>query len=288
MSSVGSQPSIVRGLRKTFGRQIVLDGLDLEVEPRRGVRPPRPQRRRQDDDHQRPHDARPPRQRVARRSRASTCCAIPIAVKQRISLTGQSAAVDDVLTGIENLVMLGRLSGLARSAAQARADELLAAIRSDGCRDQARRRLLRRHAPPARPRPQLRRDPRGPLPRRADHGARHPQPPRAVGRHPHARRRRHHGVPDDAVPRGGRPARRPHRGARRRPGRRDRHRRRAEGPHRRRHRRTARRARRAAPRGRPPTAPSRTFAARSTSSTSQEPRESSPCAGRASTTSSSP
>jgi ABC-2 type transport system ATP-binding protein len=35
-------------------------------------------------------------------------------VKRRISLTGQSAAVDGVLTGTENLVMMGRLSGLGR------------------------------------------------------------------------------------------------------------------------------------------------------------------------------
>ena len=46
-------------------------------------------------------------------------------VRQRISLTGQSAAVDDVLTGSENLVMLGRLSGLGATAARARATELL-------------------------------------------------------------------------------------------------------------------------------------------------------------------
>ena len=46
-------------------------------------------------------------------------------VRQRISLTGQSAAVDDVLTGAENLVMLGRLSGLGTTAAKARATELL-------------------------------------------------------------------------------------------------------------------------------------------------------------------
>ncbi len=49
----------------------------------------------------------------------------PVAVKQRISLTGQSAAVDDVLTGTENLVMLGRLSGLSARAARGRADEML-------------------------------------------------------------------------------------------------------------------------------------------------------------------
>ena len=49
----------------------------------------------------------------------------PERVRQRISLTGQSAAVDDVLTGTENLVMMGRLSGLPRARARRRADELL-------------------------------------------------------------------------------------------------------------------------------------------------------------------
>ncbi|MBM7504285.1 ATP-binding cassette domain-containing protein [Agromyces aurantiacus] len=49
----------------------------------------------------------------------------PDGVRARISLTGQSAAVDEVLTGRENLVMLGRLSGLGGRAAAARADELL-------------------------------------------------------------------------------------------------------------------------------------------------------------------
>lgn len=49
----------------------------------------------------------------------------PEHVKQRIALTGQSAAVDQVLTGTENLVMMGRLSGLGRSAARNRAAELL-------------------------------------------------------------------------------------------------------------------------------------------------------------------
>jgi ABC-2 type transport system ATP-binding protein len=115
---------VVEGLRKTFGRQRVLDGLDLEVA--RGevfallgpngagktttinvlttlVRP----------------DAG-----------TATVAGVdvtrdPEQVKRRISLTGQSAAVDDALTGTENLVMLGRLSGLPRRAARSRAAELL-------------------------------------------------------------------------------------------------------------------------------------------------------------------
>jgi len=49
----------------------------------------------------------------------------PVAVQQRISLTGQSAAVDDALSASENVVMFARLSGLSRSAARRRSAELL-------------------------------------------------------------------------------------------------------------------------------------------------------------------
>jgi ABC-2 type transport system ATP-binding protein len=50
------------------------------------------------------------------------------AVRSLVSLTGQLASVDEELTGQENLVLLGRLLGLRRAAARARADELLAAF----------------------------------------------------------------------------------------------------------------------------------------------------------------
>jgi ABC-2 type transport system ATP-binding protein len=46
-------------------------------------------------------------------------------VRRSISLTGQYAAVDDLLTGEENLRMMARLSGLSRGQARARATELL-------------------------------------------------------------------------------------------------------------------------------------------------------------------
>ncbi|MGP3534467.1 ATP-binding cassette domain-containing protein [Microbacterium sp. RD1] len=49
----------------------------------------------------------------------------PRAVQRRIALTGQSAAVDDALTGTENLVMIGRLSGLSPREARGRAGELI-------------------------------------------------------------------------------------------------------------------------------------------------------------------
>jgi len=122
---VGSAPAIdIRGLGKSFGRSVVLDGLDLTVSrgeifallgangagktttisilttlqrPDRGTAA------------------------VAGFDVASH----PDAVRQRIALTGQSAAVDDMLTGTENLTMLGRLSGLSPRRARARAGELL-------------------------------------------------------------------------------------------------------------------------------------------------------------------
>ncbi|HEY9308222.1 MAG TPA: ATP-binding cassette domain-containing protein [Microbacterium sp.] len=127
----------IKGLAKTFGHRQVLDGLDLQVA--RGevfallgpngagktttinvlttlVRP----------------DAG-----------TATVAGIDVArdpeqVKRRISLTGQSAAVDDALTGTENVVMLGRLSGLSRRAARARAAELLERF---GMTDAAARRV---------------------------------------------------------------------------------------------------------------------------------------------------
>jgi ABC-2 type transport system ATP-binding protein len=47
------------------------------------------------------------------------------ALRERIGLAGQYAAVDENLTGAENLVMVGRLYGERRPAARARAQELL-------------------------------------------------------------------------------------------------------------------------------------------------------------------
>jgi ABC-2 type transport system ATP-binding protein len=48
------------------------------------------------------------------------------AVRQLISLTGQSAAVDEKLSGYENLTIFGLLLGLSRAATSKRAKELLA------------------------------------------------------------------------------------------------------------------------------------------------------------------
>ncbi|BBY95273.1 daunorubicin resistance protein DrrA family ABC transporter ATP-binding protein [Mycobacterium gallinarum] len=49
----------------------------------------------------------------------------PAMVRRSIMLTGQHVALDDMLTGYENLVMFGRLQGLDKSTAGARAVDLL-------------------------------------------------------------------------------------------------------------------------------------------------------------------
>jgi ABC-type multidrug transport system ATPase subunit len=48
------------------------------------------------------------------------------AVQRNIGVTAQDATLDEVLTGRENLTMIGRLSGLSRAGARSRTDELLA------------------------------------------------------------------------------------------------------------------------------------------------------------------
>jgi ABC-2 type transport system ATP-binding protein len=50
------------------------------------------------------------------------------AVRSAVSLTGQLASVDEDLTGRENLILIGRLLGLKRAGAKARASELLEAF----------------------------------------------------------------------------------------------------------------------------------------------------------------
>ena len=62
----------------------------------------------------------------------------PAEVRRRIALTGQSAAVDDVLTAEENLRMMAGLQGLRGRTARRRTRELLARF---GLTDAARRRV---------------------------------------------------------------------------------------------------------------------------------------------------
>jgi oleandomycin transport system ATP-binding protein len=58
-------------------------------------------------------------------------------VRSLIGLTGQYASVDETLTGAENLLMIGRLLGISRRDAKARARELLARFHLDDAADRA-------------------------------------------------------------------------------------------------------------------------------------------------------
>lgn len=59
----------------------------------------------------------------------------PREVRRRIGLSGQYAAVDEYLTGFENLDMIGRLYHLGRKASRDRARELLARLRIEDAGD---------------------------------------------------------------------------------------------------------------------------------------------------------
>ena len=58
-------------------------------------------------------------------------------VRQLTGLTGQYASVDNTLTGLENLILIGRLTGQTRAQARARARDLLAAFRLTDAGDRA-------------------------------------------------------------------------------------------------------------------------------------------------------
>ena len=63
----------------------------------------------------------------------------PAGVRRRIGLSGQYAAVDEYLTGFENLDMIGRLYHIGRKATRVRARELLAQFHLDDAADRPAR-----------------------------------------------------------------------------------------------------------------------------------------------------
>ena len=130
----------------------------------------------------------------------------PQDVRESISLTGQFAAVDEILSGRENLVLVARLRHLPNPGQIA--DDLLArfALTEAGGRQGVD--LLGRDAPPPRHRDEPDRGPAGHLPRRADDRSRPPGPHRGVADREGARRQRHDRAADDPVPGRSRTARR--------------------------------------------------------------------------------
>jgi oleandomycin transport system ATP-binding protein len=113
------------GLVKRFGKTTALDGVDLVARPGRvlGVLGPN-------------GAGKTTAVRILAtllkpdEGRASVCGYDVVRdahqVRQLIGLTGQYASVDEGLSGTNNLIMIGRLLGLPRSDARARASELLA------------------------------------------------------------------------------------------------------------------------------------------------------------------
>ena len=140
------------GLTRRYGETTVLDG-STSRRGRHGARAARPERRRQDHRRADPVHAAAPRRGAARRSPASTWSARPRRCARRIGLVGQHAAVDEVLSGRQNLVMFGRLHHL--GARRARGGGPTSCWSGSGWPTPADRpveHVLRRHAPPARPR----------------------------------------------------------------------------------------------------------------------------------------
>ncbi|MEV6446793.1 ATP-binding cassette domain-containing protein [Amycolatopsis sp. NPDC051716] len=135
MPQPGPDPAVrVRGLVKTYGSTRALDGVDLDIPAGQvlGLLGPngagktttvrilttllRP-------DSGSAHVA------------GYDVLAEPDEVRQRIGLSGQYAAVDENLTGFENLYMVGRLYGRKKAAARSRARELLTRFRLDEAAD---------------------------------------------------------------------------------------------------------------------------------------------------------
>ena len=111
-------------------------------------------------------------------------------VRQLIGVTGQYASVDETLSATENLVLFSRLLGHSRRDAKLQGRRAARGVRADRCRQAPAQELLRRHAPPPRPRGQPHRAAAAHLPRRAHHGPRPAHPRADVGHDPPARRHR--------------------------------------------------------------------------------------------------
>ena len=152
-------------------------GIDFEVAPRRGLRPARAQRRRQDD------DGRDPRglPRAHRRDRVA-CSATTRAAPARAARAGRHRAAERPgmyrhLTVREARRALGR--ALPAPARRRRGRSRLAGLEEKARR--ARAHALGRPAAAARLRARARRRPRADLPRRADDGLRPRRAARGVG-----------------------------------------------------------------------------------------------------------
>jgi ABC-2 type transport system ATP-binding protein len=131
----GNEPAIsVKGLSKSFGDVRALDSVDFEVQPGTvlGLLGPN-------------GAGKTTAVRVlatllepdAGTARVAGLDVVrdATALRHQIGLAGQYAAIDENLTGLENLVMVGRLYGMSRAQAKARGRELLATFELDEAAD---------------------------------------------------------------------------------------------------------------------------------------------------------
>src|SRR5690606_758404 len=117
----------IAGLRKSFGGQLVLDDITLDVEAGTILALLGPNGAGKTTLISILSTLVRPDSGSARIGEADVATN-PGQVRGLIGLTGQSAAVDQMLTGDENLRMMGRLFGLSRTAAAERSRELLSRL----------------------------------------------------------------------------------------------------------------------------------------------------------------
>ena len=194
----GQRPAQV--LRRIRGRA----GDRLRGRARRGVRPARSQRRRQDDDRRDPRGLPRPQRRRGQRARVRPGRALAGAAR-----AGRDRAAEHRASTATSGCARRSLTSAACTRIRAAVDEVICADGLDGKEDALARTLSGG---------QLRRldlalalvgDPRADLPRRADHGLRSRGAPQRVGHDPLAQAARQDRAADDPLPRRGAGARGP-------------------------------------------------------------------------------
>lgn len=125
---------IATGVSKSFGDQVVLDGVDLRIESGTVLGLLGPNGAGKTTMVRILATLLVPDAGVATVA-GHDLLGDPVGVRRSISLTGQYSAVDDLLTGKENLEMIARLRHLSRPDARRRVDDLLLAFGLEAARD---------------------------------------------------------------------------------------------------------------------------------------------------------